>query len=103
VMPRKIPAVFKQECELYGAKLVLEDGLINDCAKKAEALKAVGQYFDVSTMKEPYRLEGKKTMGYEIAEQYNWQLPGVIFTLLVAVPGLSVSGKPLKKCSRWGG
>jgi threonine synthase len=79
VMPRKTPAVFKQECELYGATLVLVDGLINDCADKAAALKAVEQYFDVSTMKEPYRLEGKKTMGYEIAEQYNWQLPDVIF------------------------
>lgn len=78
VMPRHTPAVFKQECELYGAELILVDGLISDCAKKVAELKASGDYYDVSTLKEPYRLEGKKTMGYEIAEQLNWQLPDVI-------------------------
>lgn len=78
VMPRHTPNVFKQECELYGAELVLVDGLINDCAKKCNELKQEQPYFDVSTLKEPYRLEGKKTMGYEIAEQMNWQLPDVI-------------------------
>ena len=78
VMPRHTPAVFKQECELYGASLVLVDGLINDCAKKVAALKQAGDYYDMSTLKEPYRLEGKKTMGYEIAEQLGWQLPDAI-------------------------
>jgi threonine synthase len=78
VMPRHTPAIFKQECELYGAELILVDGLINDCAKKAGELKQEKPYFDMSTLKEPYRLEGKKTMGYEIAEQMNWQLPDVI-------------------------
>ncbi len=78
VMPRHTPAIFKQECELYGAELLLVDGLINDCAKKIEELNKNKKYFDVSTLKEPYRLEGKKTMGYEIAEQYNWELPDVI-------------------------
>ncbi len=78
VMPRHTPKVFKQECELYGAELVLVDGLINDCAKKVAGLKQKDSCFDVSTLKEPYRLEGKKTMGYEIAEQFNWQLPDVI-------------------------
>lgn len=78
VMPRHTPKVFKQECELYGAELILVDGLINDCAKKVAQLKQSGQYYDVSTLKEPYRLEGKKTMGYEIAEQLGWQLPDVI-------------------------
>jgi len=78
VMPRHTPGVFKQECELYGAELVLVDGLISDCAKKVAALNQTGTYYDVSTLKEPYRLEGKKTMGYEIAEQLNWQLPDVI-------------------------
>jgi threonine synthase len=78
VMPRHTPNVFKQECELYGAELILVDGLINDCAKKVAELKQTGDYYDVSTLKEPYRLEGKKTMGYEIAEQLNWQLPDVI-------------------------
>ena len=78
VMPRHTPAIFKQECELYGAELIMVDGLISDCAKKVEELKKSRYYFDVSTLKEPYRLEGKKTMGYEIAEQLNWQLPNVI-------------------------
>lgn len=78
VMPKHTPKVFKQECELYGATLILVDGLINDCAKKVAELKQTGAYYDVSTLKEPYRLEGKKTMGYEIAEQLNWQLPDVI-------------------------
>jgi len=78
VMPRHTPDMFKQECELYGAELILVDGLINDCAKKVAELKQREDYYDVSTLKEPYRLEGKKTMGYEIAEQLNWQLPDVI-------------------------
>ena len=78
LMPRHTPKVFKDECELYGAKLILVEGLINDCAKKAIELNNRQQFFDMSTLKEPYRLEGKKTMGYEIAEQMNWQLPDVI-------------------------
>jgi threonine synthase len=78
VMPTHTPAVFKQECTLYGAEVILVDGLINDCAKKAVELNKDNDYFDMSTLKEPYRLEGKKTMGYEIAEQLNWQLPDVI-------------------------
>ena len=78
VMPRHTPEVFKKDCLLYGAELILVDGLISDCAKKVKEINQEGEYFDVSTMKEPYRLEGKKTMGYEIAEQFNWQLPDVI-------------------------
>ena len=78
VMPRHTPNVFKQECELYGAELVLVDGLISDCAKKVAELKQRGDYYDVSTLKEPYRLEGKKTMGLELAEQFDWELPDVI-------------------------
>lgn len=78
VMPRHTPAPFKEECLWYGADLVLVDGLINDCAAKAKELNAAGEWLDISTLKEPYRLEGKKTMGYEIAEQLNWELPDVI-------------------------
>jgi len=78
VMPRHTPQVFKDECELYGAQLILEEGLISDCARKVAELKTAGRYFDLSTFKEPYRLEGKKTLGYEIAEQSNWNLPDVI-------------------------
>jgi len=78
IMPAHTPAVFKKECELYGAKLILVEGLINDCAKKADEINDKKGYFNISTFKEPYRLEGKKTMGYEIAEQLNWELPDVI-------------------------
>ena len=78
VMPRHTPEAFKEECRLFGAELILVDGLINDCAKEVARLKKDHDYFDMSTLKEPYRLEGKKTMGYEIAEQLNWQLPDVI-------------------------
>ncbi len=70
--------VFKEECLLYGAELVLVDGLISDCAKKVAQLKQTINCFDISTLKEPWRLEGKKTMGYEIAEQMDWTLPDVI-------------------------
>ncbi|WP_076667750.1 threonine synthase [Pontibacter indicus] len=78
VMPRHTPKAFRDECYWYGAEVVLVDGLINDCAAKVRELNSNGELLDVSTLKEPYRLEGKKTMGYEIAEQGNWQLPDVI-------------------------
>lgn len=78
VMPRHTPDAFRDECLAYGARVVLVDGLINDCATKVREMNPDGRYFDVSTLKEPYRIEGKKTMGYEIAEQFNWQLPDVI-------------------------
>ena len=66
VMPTHTPGVFKQECKLYGAELIQVDGLINDCAKKVMELNRGGQYFDMSTLKEPYRLEGKKTMAMRL-------------------------------------
>lgn len=79
VMPRHTPPLFRQECELFGAAVILVDGLISDCAKKvATMLSQQKELFDLSTLKEPYRLEGKKTMGYEIAEQLHWELPDVI-------------------------
>ncbi len=78
IMPAHTPDVFKNECELHGAKLITVKGLINDCARKATEINEKNEYFNLSTLKEPYRLEGKKTMGYEIAEQLNWQLPDVI-------------------------
>jgi threonine synthase len=78
VMPRHTPEAFKKECKAFGADLILVDGLINDCAQLVAKIKLEKACFDVSTMKEPYRLEGKKTLGYEIAEQMNWVLPDVI-------------------------
>ena len=78
VMPAHTPRAFKEECTFYNAELILQEGLISDCARKVASIKATTPCFDVSTMKEPYRLEGKKTMGYEIAEQLNWELPDII-------------------------
>ncbi len=77
-MPQDVPHTFKIECETYGAAVTLVDGLITDCGAKVQAGVAAHGWFDMSTLKEPYRLEGKKTMGYELAEQLGWKLPDVI-------------------------
>jgi threonine synthase len=77
-MPKLTPKVFKDECRLYGANLIEVDGNISDCGKLADKEATENGWFQVSTLKEPYRLEGKKTMGYEIAEQFNWEVPDVI-------------------------
>ena len=74
-MPRDVKVPFIRECELYGADVTLVDGLITDAGRiAAERGRPLGWY-DMSTLKEPYRIEGKKTMGYEIAEQLEWTLP----------------------------
>ena len=78
IMPKHTSATLKDECKLYGAELIEVDGLIDACGKLAKTIAAQTGAFDMSTMKEPYRIEGKKTLGYEIAEQLNWQLPDVI-------------------------
>ena len=77
-MPRDVPQSNRLECELAGADLTLIDGLINDCAQALAQRKEAEGWFDVSTLKEPYRVEGKKTLGYELAEQLGWTLPDVI-------------------------
>lgn len=77
-MPRQTPQVFQLDCRIMGARVTLIDGNISDCGAAMREDNKDGQWFDVTTLKEPFRLEGKKTMGYEIAEQYNWQLPDVI-------------------------
>ncbi len=77
-MPRETPEQHKREVKYYGAQLTEIDGNIGDCGKLVAELTAKGEWFNVSTLKEPYRLEGKKTMGYELAEQFNWELPDVI-------------------------
>jgi threonine synthase len=102
VMPAHTPSVFKRECQLYGAQLVLVEGLINDCAKKVEELRTREDYFDVSTLKEPYRLEGKKTMGYEIAEQLGWELPDFILYPAGGGTGLIGIWKALKELLQLG-
>ena len=74
-MPKDVKVPFIRECELYGADVTLVDGLITDAGRiAAEQGRPLGWY-DMSTLKEPYRIEGKKTMGYEIGEQLGWSLP----------------------------
>jgi threonine synthase len=77
-MPRDTPAANRIECVELGARVTLIDGLITDCGAEVAKRKDDEGWFDVSTLKEPYRIEGKKTMGYELAEQFNWELPDVI-------------------------
>lgn len=77
-MPADTPRANVIECEQTGANVTLVDGLITDCGKIVAERKEAEGWFDVSTLKEPYRVEGKKTMGYELAEQFKWQLPDVI-------------------------
>ena len=77
-MPRDTPRANVVECRELGAHVTLIDGLITDCAAEIGRRKANEGWFDMSTLKEPYRVEGKKTLGYELAEQLNWQLPDVI-------------------------
>ncbi len=79
-MPIDAPLVTRAECDITGAELFLMDGLIGDAGAALRPLLAPGEdsYFDVSTLKEPYRLEGKKTMGLELAEQFGWRFPDVI-------------------------
>jgi threonine synthase len=77
-MPQDVPSLFVAECRALGAQITLVDGLITDCGRvAAEGVRRHGR-FDVSTLKEPYRIEGKKTMGYELAEQMGWTLPDVV-------------------------
>jgi threonine synthase len=79
-MPHDVPFANRVECETYGAHITLVDGLISDCARMLAERKDKEGWFDVSTLKEPFRVEGKKTMGYEVAEQLNWKLPhGIIY------------------------
>jgi cysteine synthase len=78
-MPQDVPQANYIECKAFGSKVTLVDGLISDCAKIVNAGRETEGWFDVSTLKEPYRIEGKKTMGYELAEQMGWELPDVIF------------------------
>ncbi|MEP6920449.1 MAG: threonine synthase [bacterium] len=77
-MPKDTPRANVVECEQTGAHVTLMDGLITDCGAEVGRRKEAEGWFDVSTLKEPYRIEGKKTLGYELAEQFNWKLPDVI-------------------------
>src|SRR5436305_3550023 len=77
-MPRDTPRANIIECHELGAQVTLIDGLITDCAAEIARQKGKERWFDMSTLKEPYRVEGKKTLGYELAEGLDWELPEII-------------------------
>ena len=77
-MPRDTPRIIVAECHALGAQVVLIDGVITDCGVQARAFAKETGYFDVSTLREPYRIEGKKTMAYELAEQTGWDIPNAL-------------------------
>ncbi|MEJ2196791.1 MAG: threonine synthase [Ignavibacteriaceae bacterium] len=101
-MPKDVPMPFISECRALGAEVTLIDGLITDCGKAAA--NGVKKYnrFDMSTLKEPYRIEGKKTMGYELAEQMNWNLPDVIIYPTGGGTGLIGMWKAFKEMDQLG-
>jgi threonine synthase len=79
-MPKDVPIANRMESDYFGARVTLVDGLISDCARMVAERKDKEGWFDVSTLKEPFRVEGKKTMGYEVAEQLGWKVPqGIIY------------------------
>jgi threonine synthase len=78
IMPEDVPAPFLVDCIYHGARIELVKGSIKDCGKRAAELVAEEGWFSIATLKEPYRIEGKKTMGYELAEQCDYRLPDVI-------------------------
>ena len=78
-MPKDVPLANQVECHAYGAHLTLVDGLISDCGRMVAERKGAEGWFDVSTLKEPFRVEGKKTMGYELVEQLGWKYPDAVF------------------------
>ena len=77
-MPKDVPSRTVLKVEAAGAHLTLVDGLISDCGRMVAERKEQEGWFDMSTLKEPFRIEGKKTMGYEVAEQMGWTLPDAI-------------------------
>jgi threonine synthase len=78
-MPKDVPLANQVECTAYGAHMTLVDGLISDCARIVSERKQAEGWFDLSTLKEPFRVEGKKTMGYELVEQLGWEYPDAVF------------------------
>src|SRR5215470_1550552 len=78
-MPKDVPFANYVEAVLYGANVTLVDGLISDCGRMVAERKEKEGWFDISTLKEPFRIEGKKTMGYELVEQLGWEYPAAVF------------------------
>lgn len=101
-MPKDTPKANIIECRQTGANVTLIDGLITDCGRIVSDRKTAEGWFDVSTLKEPYRVEGKKTMGYELAEQFGWQLPDVILYPTGGGTGLIGMWKAFDEMERMG-
>jgi len=101
-MPRDTPRANIVECEQTGAQVTLMDGLITDCGAEVGRRKEKEGWFDVSTLKEPYRVEGKKTLGYELAEQMEWRLPDVIIYPTGGGTGLIGMWKAFDEMERMG-
>lgn len=101
-MPKDTPRANVIECRQMGAKVTLIDGLITDCGRVVAEQKEEEVWFDVSTLKEPYRVEGKKTLGYELAEQLGWKLPDVIIYPTGGGTGLIGMWKAFDEMERMG-
>jgi len=101
-MPCDVPQANYLECMAYGAKVTLVNGLISDCARMVGERAASDGWFDIGTLKEPYRIEGKKTMGYEVAEQLDWELPEAIFYPTGGGVGLIGMWKAFEEMERLG-
>jgi len=101
-MPRDTPVANVVECKQTGAHVTLMDGLITDCGAEVGRRKEKEGWFDVSTLKEPYRVEGKKTLGYELAEQLSWELPDVIIYPTGGGTGLIGMWKAFDEMERMG-
>ena len=101
-MPADTPAINQYECHLAGAKTFLVNGLITDCGRIVREGKEPLGWFDLSTLKEPYRIEGKKTMGLELAEQFDWRLPDVVLYPTGGGTGLIGMWKAFDELARLG-
>ena len=101
-LPDDTPELFRVECERYGARVTLVPGLIDACGKLVAEGATQGKWHDVSTLKEPYRVEGKKTMGYELAEDFGWELPDALIYPTGGGTGLIGMWKAFSEMERLG-
>ena len=100
--PEDAPEINSRECSLAGAVVCLVNGLIDDCGRIVREGKEIADWFDMSTLREPYRIEGKKTMGLELAEQFGWELPNAIFYPTGGGTGLIGMWKAFNELERLG-
>jgi threonine synthase len=101
-MPRDTPMANQVECLAYGAHVTLVDGLISECGRIVAERKNAEGWFDISTLKEPFRVEGKKTMGYELVEQLGWEYPDAVFYPTGGGVGLIGMWKAFEEMERLG-